>query len=167
MEVITGDAKEYEVIRELVSGCQAVISSLGLGVPPSEPTLFSQATGNILRAMNEAGLRRYIVITGLNVDAPFDKKGPKTKFLTDWMYTNYPVSTADRQKEYTLLAGSTVDWTLVRLPLIEQTDASGKIVVSVEDCPGDKISATDLALFLIRQLSDRTYIRQAPFVANG
>jgi hypothetical protein len=82
------------------------------------------------------------------------------------MYTNYPVSTTDRQTEYTLLTGSTLDWTLVRLPLIDQTDSRGNISVSLEDCPGTKISATDLAIFLIGQLSDKTYIRQAPFLAN-
>jgi putative NADH-flavin reductase len=165
-EVITGDIRDYEAVRHLVNGCQAVISTFGLGVPPGEPALFSQATRNIIRAMNEAGVLRYIVTTGLNVDTPFDRKGPQTKFATDWMYTNYPVSTTDRQTEYTLLTGSTLDWTLVRLPLIDQTDSRGNISVSLEDCPGTKISATDLAIFLIGQLSDKTYIRQAPFLAN-
>lgn len=166
VEAVIGDIKDYKVVRTLVDGCHAVISTLGSGLPPSEPNIFSLATQNIISAMNECDVHRYIVITGLNVDTPFDKKGSKTKFSTDWMYTNYPKSTTDRQTEYSILAGSNVDWTLVRLPLIEQTDERAKVNVSLKDCPGDKISATDLADFLIGQLFDDTYIKQSPFIAN-
>lgn len=167
VEVLIGNVRDYQVVRTLVDGCYAVISTLGLGLPPSEPTLFSMATRNILQAMHEGDIRRYIVITGLNVDTPFDKKGFKTKTATDWMYANYPNSTADRQKEYNLLTASHVDWTLVRLPLIEQTEVRGKTNTSLQDCPGDKISAADLADFLIKQLDDHTFIKQAPFIANA
>jgi len=166
VEVIHGDVKDYATVHRLVDGCQAVISALGLGQPPSETSIFSQATRNVLRAMHECHVQRYIVITGLNVDTPFDKKGPKTKFSTDWMYANYPKSTADKQTEYGLLSDSTIDWTLVRLPMIEQTDVRSQLRISLEDCQGDKISASDLAHFLIDQLTDDTYISKSPFIAN-
>jgi putative NADH-flavin reductase len=165
-EVIVGDVSNYEDLVRLIEGCQAVISTLGVGVPPSEPTIFSKATSNILRAMNVCQVRRYIVITGINVDTPFDKKSEKAKAATAWMYANFPKSTADKQQEYELLQKSNLDWTLVRLPMIEQTDERRNVSIRLEDCPGDKISATDLAHFLISQLTDRTYIHQAPFIAN-
>ncbi len=41
-----------------------------------------------------------------------------------------------------------------------------EINVSLEDCPGDKISATNLALFLIEQLSTDKFLKQSPFIAN-
>jgi hypothetical protein len=116
--------------------------------------------------MNVCQVRRYIVITGINVDTPFDKKSEKAKAATAWMYANFPKSTADKQQEYELLQKSNLDWTLVRLPMIEQTDERRNVSIRLEDCPGDKISATDLAHFLISQLTDRTYIHQAPFIAN-
>jgi putative NADH-flavin reductase len=165
-EIVDGSVKNYETVRTLVDGCDAIISTLGMGIPPSEPNLFSQATSNILRAMNECNIRRYIVITGLNVDAPSDRKGAKTKFATEWMYTNYPKSTTDKQVEYDILSKSNIDWTMVRLPMIEETDARSEMAVSLDDCPGDKISATDLAHFLIAQFTDDTYCQKAPFIAN-
>jgi hypothetical protein len=64
------------------------------------------------------------------------------------------------------LTESNIDYTLVRLPLIELTDKKSELKVSLEDCPGEKISATDLADFLIDQLSETQYIRKAPFIAN-
>lgn len=165
-EVVIGDVTNYSAVKALIEGCQAVISTLGLGIPASEPTIFSQATTNVIHAMNEQNVCRYIVTTGLNVDTPFDNKSPKTQLATDWMRKNFPVSTANKQSEFDILSNSNIDWTLVRLPLIEQTDLTGKIITSLEDCPGEKISATDLADFLIEQLFTDTFVRKSPFIAS-
>lgn len=166
IEVIKGEVTNFSAIHSLIEDCQAVISTLGLGIPASEPTIFSQSTTNVIKAMNECNVHRYIVTTGLNVDTPFDKKSSKTSFGTDWMKKTYPISTADKQLEYEILVNSNIDWTLVRLPLIEQTDERNQVNVDLEDCQGDKISATDLAHFLIEQLSSETFIKKSPFLSN-
>ena len=163
-EVVKGDARNYNAVYSLISNCQAIISTLGQ--PKGETPIFSQATKNVIRAMIELDVKRYILTTGLNVDTPFDTKSAKTNSATEWMKTNYPETTADKQKEYDILSESNVNWTLVRLPLIEQTDERNEIAVSIEDCPGDKISAGDLAQFLIEQLSDKTFIKKSPFIAS-
>jgi len=164
VEIVRGGAREYEAVHSVIRGCHAVISATGQ--PVGEPSIFSDATKNVMRAMNEFNIKRYLLLTGLNVDTPFDHKSVKTQAGTDWMKANYPKTTLDKQVEYNLLTESNLDWTLVRLPLIEQTDERKKVVVSLEDCPGDKISATDLAHFLVNQLSSDTYVKQAPFIAN-
>lgn len=164
IEVVQGDARDYSSVRMLLNDCQAVVSTLGQ--PKGEPSIFSQATQNVLKAMREMGAQRYIVTTGLNVDTPFDKKGFKTKNATDWMKTHYPETTTDKQVEYSILSKSGISWTLIRLPLIEQTDLRFDMRVSLKDCPGDKISATNLAHFLIDQLNDDTYSGESPFIAN-
>lgn len=65
-----------------------------------------------------------------------------------------------------MLVQSTADWTLVRVPYIEFSDERSGIRVSLEDSPGKKINAADIAGFLIDQLRDETYIRQSPFIAG-
>lgn len=165
-EIIQGNVNDYAKVHELLEGCDAVISTLGLGIPASEPSIFTTSTTHVLEAMAETGVSRYLVTTGLNVDSPFDEKGTKSQMATEWMKANYPISTQNKQEEYEILSESTADWTLVRLPMIEQTDEVSEINISLEDCPGDKISATNLANFLIEQLTDTTYIRKAPFIAD-
>ena len=76
--------------------------------------------------MNEFNVWRYIAITGRNVDTPFDNKGHESIVATEWMYKNFPKSTADKQKEYDILAESNINWTLVRLPLIELSEKKVK-----------------------------------------
>ena len=165
-EIIIGNANNHEDVKSLLEGCDVVISALGLGQPNSEKNIFSIATTNILKAMGDFKIERYIVITGLNVDTPFDKKSQKTQMGTDWMKMNFPQTTSDKQKEFEILEASQMNWTLVRLPLIEQTDEMNDVDVNLADCTGDKISATDLALFLIDQISSDKYLRKSPFISN-
>lgn len=165
-EIIEGNVSDYSSVFSLLQGCNAVISMLGMGSSQNPTSIFTTSTTNILKAMEACGIRRYIVITGLNVDTPFDNKGEKSKMATGWMLTNYPETTKNKQQEYELLTQSNADWTMIRLPMILQTDDETDITISTEDCPGDNISATSLAKFVIEQLTDDSYLRKAPFIAN-
>lgn len=164
IEIVKGDARDYDSIQNLIKDCNIVISTLGQ--PAGEESIFSDATKNIIKAMNFHGIKRYIVTTGLNVNTPFDNKNEKVKMATDWMYQNYPKTTADKQKEYKLLTESNLDWTLVRLPLIVQTSETFATEVNLKDCKGENISATDLGQFLISQIKNDDFIKQSPFLYN-
>lgn len=165
IEIVRGDARDYQAVEQLLDGCSAVISTLGQ--PANEPAIFSQATRNIVQAMHAKQIRRYLVTTGLSVDAPGDRKNPQVQFATNWMYEHYPDTTQDKQVELDFLLKCAVDWTLVRLPLIIQTDERFPLHVKLDDCPGERISAADLAHFLADQVENVTYIRQSPFLANS
>jgi len=162
IEIIKGDAIDPEAIRILLEGCSAIISTVGQR--NNEPLVSGRSTVNILRSMALYGIRRFILLAGINVDTPFDKKGTETSMATEWMKTNFPLIHGDRQKTYSLLTTSDVDWTLVRVPFIEFTDSDNEITVSMEDCHGNKISANSIATFMTRQLSDRTYNKKSPFI---
>jgi putative NADH-flavin reductase len=164
VEIIQGDATDPEAIDSLLVNCQAVINTIGQR--NGEPLVAAKATGNILQAMNIHKLRRYIVLAGLNIDTPFDKKGSQTDAATTWMKTNFPEIQEDRQKAYAMLLDSDVDWSMVRVPMIQYTGGKNKYTVSTIDCPGTSITAGDIADFLFQQLEETRYIRQAPFISN-
>lgn len=164
IEVVKGDVRDETAVGLLIEGANIVMSTLGQ--PKGEKSIFSDAAKNIIRAMNYHGISRYIVTTGLSVNTPFDQKNEKVKMATDWMYQNYPETTADKQKEYELLLGSNLDWTLVRLPLIHLTEESFEAETSLTDCKGEGISAADLAEFLASQIENSEYIRKSPFLYN-
>lgn len=164
IEIVNGDATHPESIQQLVEGCDAIISVVGQR--PGESLVASRATQNLLDAMNHFGIKRLISLAGLNVDTPSDQKGQETLMATEWMKANYPEIHADRQKSYTLLEQSPLDWTLVRVPFIEFQEASGDLAVNLEDCLSGKINAGSLAVFLVDQIQDEAYIQKAPFVAS-
>lgn len=164
IEIVKGDARDYDSIDRLTKDCKAIISTVGQ--PVGEASVFSNVTKNIIKAMNQNGVKRYIATTGLNVDTPFDKKNERVKMGTEWMYQNYPKTTTDKQVEYEILAECILDWTLVRLPLIIQTSEHFDTEANLEDCVGENISASDLAEFFVSQIEDTKYVRKSPFVYN-
>lgn len=165
IEFVGGNAKDYDAVYHLLFGCDFVVSAVGQRT--GETGVFSQSTTNILKAMKEFNIMKYISLTGLNVDTVADQKGPATAFGTAWMKENYPLSTADKQVEYDHLLRSTVSWTLIRLPMIHLTDVLTELNVSLTDCPGDHINAGDLGQFVIRLLNTGDYNQAAPFIASS
>lgn len=163
IEIIEGDALDFESIRLLLKDCQAVISTIGQR--KDEPLVASEVTKSILKAMKEYEIERYILLAGLNIDTPFDKKSQKTIMATDWMKANFAIIQEDRQKAYSLLEESDVNWTQVRVPFIEFSNKSSEIAVSIEDCLGDKISAFDIAVFMTKEMIESNYSRKSPFIS--
>ena len=164
VEKIQGDVRNYESVHALISGCSAVISTLGQ--TKAEELVFSVAAENIIKAMKSLHVSRYILLTGMTIVAPQDKKSLFSKFLAGIMKLNFRDIIADKQKEFGLISESGLEWTVVRVPMIEQTEITRPVKVSLEDCPGNKISTTDLVNFLIKQLPDKEYLRKAPFISN-
>ena len=165
IQVIKGDALDYPSIKNLLEGCHSVISTIGQR--PDQPLVAEKATKNILDAMSYYGINRYILLAGINIDTPFDKKGPETITATNWMKSNYPIIQEDRQKAYTLLVDSDINWTLVRVPLIDFNSDKSNMSVNLDDCLGKKIDAGNIAAFLVKQLSQDSYFNTAPFIYNS
>lgn len=163
LKIIQGDALDFESIKLLLKDCQAVVSTIGQR--KDEPLVASVATNNILQAMNDYGIQRYLLLAGLNIDTPFDKKSEKTQMATDWMKANFPVIQEDRQKAYDLLVKSNLNWTQVRVPFIEFTDISEEISINLEDCLGDKISAIDITRFMVQEMTESKFSKKSPFIS--
>src|SRR6516225_11920872 len=66
---ITGDALDMATVKGVLTDVDAVIQSLGVSVGPEiifEPTrLFSKATQLLVNAIEGAGIKRLICVTGL------------------------------------------------------------------------------------------------------
>ncbi len=165
LEIIQGDARNPMSIQTLLQGCEALVSTLGN--PKGENTaMLSTVTGLLLHSMHEFEISRYIVVSSY-YETGNEQQDVKTKQAADYMQLNFPLFMDDRKIEYQLLTNSDLDWTYVRLPYIVQTPATGNINVGVDYLPGQQITAKDLACFLVGQLTDYQYIRQALFIANS
>jgi len=164
IEIITGNARDYDSIRALLTGCNAVISTLGTS--KNEPDTCSVTVGNVIKAMHELNIKRYIELAGLAINTPEDEKGFQTRLIVGIMKLFFPAVINDRQKGHDLLSASDLQWTIVRSSMIELTDAKRPLKTSLSDSPGRKISASDLALFLVSQLTDEQFIRKCPFIAS-
>lgn len=164
IEVIHGNARDYPSVYQVLKGCDAVISALGPSKGESDTC--SVAVGHIIKVMHELNITRYIEVAGLAIDAPDDRKGFQTRMIVKILKWFFPQVINDRQRGYMLLAATDLNWTIVRCPMIELTDSTREIKTSLSDSPGRKVSASDLAEFLVSQLTDEQYIKKCPFISS-
>jgi putative NADH-flavin reductase len=164
LTIVKGDIRDPQTAPILLAGCDVVISAIGQ--PNSEPLISSLAADHILKAMNELSIRRYIFLAGITIDVPGDNKSLRILEATKWMKDTFPLVVADKQKAYDMVNESGLDWTMIRLPFIEQTETRFGYAVNPGDCPGERISTMDLADFVITQISDQRYSGKAPFVSS-
>ncbi|MEZ0608061.1 NAD(P)-dependent oxidoreductase [Fibrella sp. WM1] len=164
LTILPGDARDADALRDLLTGSSALLSTLGHPKGETVP-ITSGVTRGIIAAMTQAGISRYVVVSSLFDTGQEPLDGP-TRAAADYMQQHFPAMMNDRRVEYQLLHDSDLDWTYVRVPhILPEAEAAG-YVVAAHQLPGQHIAGVDLARFLIDQLTDRSYHRQALFVAS-
>jgi hypothetical protein len=73
----------------------------------------------------------------------------------------------DKNQMEPIIMNSKLDWTIVRCPNIIDKTQKGNVLVTL-DGKGLKLAVTlgDMSDFIIQQIIDRTYSRQAPSISN-
>ncbi len=165
IEIVRGDALDAEAIDAVTEGCEAVISLIGQR--KGEPLVAAASTRLLIASLQKHNIVRYVAVAGLTVSAPGDGKSIGTKIAALIMKAFFGSAVADKQAAYDALSQSNLQWTLVRVPYIVFTNVRSRIEVSLTDCPGGKVNSANLAAFIIAQLSDTSYYRKAPFIANA
>lgn len=164
IETITGDARDFSSIQELLQGCGAVINAVGQ--PKNESYIFSTVTKHILKVMQEYKIKRYILISGGSLNFVGDQKGIINKMGAKLFKLFLPKMMQDKYKKLQILQSSDVDWTVVRLPFVVEGNGIGTIKESLVDMPGIKIQNGDIAPFVIKEINSEVYVGKCPFISN-
>jgi len=167
LTIVQGELADQAIIERAVSAADAVISVLGpRGGSKGKP--ITRGMQNIIEAMKKQGVRRLIISSTLSAKDPNDLPDFKAKALVNLvkltMHAAYEeiVSVADTVRK------SDLDWTIVRLTTLNNNPKSGKVRVGYlgKGEVGLRISRADLAEFMLKQVQDTKYLRQAPVISN-
>jgi putative NADH-flavin reductase len=164
LRVLQGDILNPASVDAVVAGQDAILSSLGTRQWLRPTALFSQGTGNLLKAMSRHGVRRLICITGVGVR---DTRGHGPFIYENFLFplfTKRVYEDKDRQEE--LIRRSDREWILVRPGLLTNGPATGKfrVLTHLRGATIGRISRADVAAFMLAQLVSSRYVRQAPVV---
>jgi putative NADH-flavin reductase len=162
LKPVAGDALDARGVSEAVAGQDAVLFAIGIN-RRSTMTVCADSTRNIIDAMKEHGVRRFIVLSAYGASETKDT-ALYSKVLRSMIGKR--VEDKDRQEE--LVRASGLDWVLVRPPLLTNGPRRGRYRVGF-DLPikmFSNVSRADVADFMLKQLSDDTYLRQAPTITN-
>jgi putative NADH-flavin reductase len=174
-EILAGTPYDFETVQRAIGGCDAVISTLNIF--PETQGLFkkirtpldvmSVSIKNAVKAMEEKGIKRIVVMTALGVgDSAVELPG-FFSFLIK--ITNIKYAYADHAVQENILEKSSLDWTVVRpagltdkndnLSILYNLKGEGKITSS--------ISRNAVAHFMLDCIEKGEFMRQKPGISNS
>ncbi|ASF11163.1 hypothetical protein NBRGN_070_00570 [Nocardia brasiliensis NBRC 14402] len=164
LDIVEGDVLESNSVQRAVAGQDAVLVSLGAG---RKGVIRAEGTRAVIEAMNRTGVKRLIVQTTLGVG---DSKA-NLNFL--WKYVMFGLllrqAFADHVQQEAYVRASDLDWTIVRPSAFTDGPRTGGFrrgFPAGERGLTLKIARADIAGFMLEQLTDTTYLRQAPGISN-
>ena len=167
LEKIWGDALKTEDVEAAFVGVDVVIQTLGVGLGDLfRPVhLFSDATRVLIAAMRSHGVKRLICVTGFGAGDSHASISCLQRLPFQIVFGR---AYDDKSLQERLIQESGLDWTIARPGVLTGGPPTGhyKILSDSSKWRNGIISRADVAEFLVRQIEDRTYIRQAPVLVN-
>lgn len=162
LRIAEGDVLDATSVKSAIQGQDAVICTLGMPLLNTDG-LRAKGTNNIIQAMQKTGVRRFICLSGLGVGDSFDS------LPLHYRYLIIPVLLrrvyADHKVQEAHIRNSKLDWTIARPGNFTKGAHTGIYrhgFTTIDKSLKIKISHQDVADFMLGQLTDKTYLHQAP-----
>ena len=165
LSLVQGNMLDAASLEKAVAGKDAVISALGSpGLGKS--TDLSEGTANIIRVMDNTGVKRLIFESTVGIDdsrdhAPWIAR----KFFFPVVLKNI---FADKEIQERYIKASDLDWTIVRPARLTNGPRTSNYRIGNEineNAVSKTISRADTAEFMLKQLTDDKFIRKTPAVS--
>jgi uncharacterized protein YbjT (DUF2867 family) len=166
LNVVQGNVLDASSVDVAMRGQEAVLSALGHKRYFYPTRILSEGTRNVLRAMETHGVRRFVCMSSLGIGDSAGRLGLYYTFFVIPLIL--PLYFWDKTRQERTIAGSSLDWTIVRPGALTNGSKRGRVrhgarVGSFIWTVG--VSRADVAEFMIDQLSAQTYLRMAVGVA--
>lgn len=166
LTVVRGDVLDPASLAQAMRGQDAVLSALGhkrFFFIPSR--ILSDGTRNILDAMHTHGVRRLVCETSLGIGGSAGRMGLYYSLFV--IPVILPFYYWDKTRQERLIAGSAVEWVIVRPGAL--TDGAARGRYRHGHAVGSflltqRISRADVATFMLDQLESNEYLRSTPGV---
>jgi putative NADH-flavin reductase len=162
LERRAGDALNGRDIAAALDGVDAVVQALGVPVRDllGPVRLFSEATGLLVPAMEGAGVRRLIAVTGFGAGDSRDAISPLQRLPFRLVFGR---AYDDKDAQEMRIRRSALDWTLVRPGVLTGGPATGRYRILDEPASwrNGLIARADVAQFIVGQLEDARRIGRA------
>lgn len=165
LTAVKGDISDPASIHRAMPGHDVVLSALGSpGLGKSN--MLSEGTRHIISAMASAGVNRLIFESSIGIGDSRDHAG----VFARWIF--FPLILrnifADKEIQERIIMESSLDWIIVRPGRLTNGPRTGTYRQGDEinaAAVGGSISRADTAEFMLRQLTNDTYLRQTPAVS--
>jgi len=168
LTVVQGDIHDLVAVSAAIAGQDAVLSALGARTLGRSDVL-EAGVRNILAGMAAHGVKRIIVLgaSGASGESAQHQGAAARLLLKLVKATILREPFRSQRAQERLLEESNSEYTIVRPPRLLNRPYTGHYRVQEDGLPpgGMTICRADVADFMLRQLTDKTWIRKGPHVA--
>ena len=163
LTVVTGNVLDAAKVEETLQGTDAVVVSLG-NTDSNPDYVVSQGTQVIVDAMKRLGQpKRIVIVSSMGVGESKDQVSFTFKML---MTTVLRKPMEDKERQEALVKASDLDWTIVRPGGLTDSPATGSYKSGLDpEIGAGQVSRADVAAFVLKQLTDSTYLHKAPAIS--
>jgi putative NADH-flavin reductase len=162
LKVLQGDVKDYFSVERAVKGQDAVCSALGVSKPLKKDPAVVDGVKNIIGAMVDNKVKRLVY---LSTNAVGDSRRDAGFLIRHVIARIVHNEIIDHEQKEKLILSSSLDWTIVRAPALTKGPLTG-VYRSGEAIKASALlpmmSRADVADFMLRQLTQDTFIRKTP-----
>jgi putative NADH-flavin reductase len=165
LTVIKGNVLDKELLTRILENKDAVLSSIGAGNSLRSRDLIANAAEILIPAMEEKGISRLIFLSAFGVGDSFAQASFIQKLIFRLPLKNIYT---DKEKGEKIIRNSDLSWTLVYPVLLTDKPGTGTYrhgeSLPMKGMP--KISRADVAHFMIKQLTDDSYVKRTAVIMN-
>jgi len=157
-----GDILDKGSLEAAIMNQDAVLSALGVNAF-RQTTVLSDGTKNIIQAMEQYDVVRFIVETAIGVGQSKQQLSPVLRFLMLSIFLRNVYIDKERQEE--VIKESDLDWTIVRPAGLTDNELTKEYKVTEPTASAPvwaKISRADVAHFMLNQIEEDTWLHKAP-----
>jgi len=168
VEVVQGTMQDQKSVESLLKGCNAVLSAAGGVKEPNQEVIFREGTRILVDAMRKEGIKRLVSINGAGTILPNEKADFGRRLVSFIVgLTSKEMKVSKLAEMSVLLENTDIEWTSVRAGWIVDGPGTGHIMAKEDKIPGQKVMLSDLAKFMVAQISNGEWVHKAPIVASG
>jgi putative NADH-flavin reductase len=170
LKIVEGNVLDKHTVAEVLKNSEAVIQCLGVGGKGNGKftTFISDATKIIVEEMEKQQIKRLIAMSNVGAGNSVSfQPWIFTKIILPYFMKWLEVLIDDKNRMEPIIMNSELDWTIVRCPNIVDKTPKGNVLATL-DGKGLKLAVTlgDMAEFIVLQLIDASYFKQAPSISN-
>jgi putative NADH-flavin reductase len=162
LKIFDGDVTDYQYVEDAVRNQEVVLSALGASNPFKRDFKLILGIQNIVTAMVNQKVRRFIYQSFLGVQENRRELG---LVFNSVMPVILKSVISDHEAKENIITGSGLDWIIVRCPLLTNGSLTGKYRIGEHIKSSSMIptiSRADVSRFMLKGVTDNTYVHKKP-----
>ena len=161
LRIVVGDVMDFGKVRMAVEGQDVVLCALG--VDKKKPnTILSEGTGNILKAMEATGVKRFICMSSAGILG--NDGGFWFGKIIMPLFLNHVFE--DKKRQMNVIRESHVEWVIIRPTGLTDSPKTNTYKINPGIPTSQSVPRADVADFMLKLLTNKNYDGLMPALSS-